>query len=61
MDDHEPFLERGVDQILHLIPTPFPRNWHTLKDDGSNLDFDSIRRLDDILKLFVNQMLQFLL
>ena len=23
-DDHKPFWELGVDQILHLIPTPFP-------------------------------------
>lgn len=29
-DDHVPFLEKGV-SILHLIPEPFPRVWHTLK------------------------------
>ncbi|KAG5638987.1 hypothetical protein H0H81_008208 [Sphagnurus paluster] len=29
-DDHVPFLERGV-SILHLIPEPFPRVWHTIK------------------------------
>ncbi|KAG6868819.1 hypothetical protein C0993_009701 [Termitomyces sp. T159_Od127] len=29
-DDHIPFLEKGV-SILHLIPEPFPRVWHTLK------------------------------
>lgn len=29
-DDHIPFLQRGV-SILHIIPTPFPKVWHTLK------------------------------
>jgi hypothetical protein len=29
-DDHVPFLERGVD-ILHLIATPFPVVWHTVR------------------------------
>ena len=29
-DDHRPFMQRGV-PIFHVIPTPFPRVWHTLK------------------------------
>jgi glutaminyl-peptide cyclotransferase len=29
-DDHLPFLRRGV-SILHVIASPFPRVWHTLK------------------------------
>lgn len=29
-DDHIPFVKRGV-SILHVIPTPFPKVWHTLK------------------------------
>jgi len=29
-DDHRPFLHRGV-PILHLIPSPFPSVWHSLK------------------------------
>ena len=36
-DDHVPFLQRGV-EILHLIPSPFPRVWHTTEDDGDHLD-----------------------
>lgn len=28
-DDHLPFLAKGV-PIMHLIPLPFPRVWHTL-------------------------------
>ena len=39
-DDHEPFLARGV-EILHVIPSPFPRVWHTPDDDGSHLDMDT--------------------
>jgi len=37
LDDHVPFMARGVD-ILHLIPIPFPRVWHTIDDDGEHLD-----------------------
>jgi len=29
-DDHMPFLHRGVN-ILHVIASPFPSVWHTLK------------------------------
>lgn len=29
-DDHLPFLANGV-PVLHVIPIPFPRVWHTLK------------------------------
>lgn len=29
-DDHLPFLQKGV-SILHIIATPFPTVWHTLK------------------------------
>jgi hypothetical protein len=29
-DDHLPFLHRGV-TVLHIIPTPFPQVWHTLR------------------------------
>ena len=36
-DDHVPFMARGV-EILHIIPSPFPRVWHTMDDDGEHLD-----------------------
>jgi len=29
-DDHIPFLKKGV-SVLHVISSPFPRVWHTLK------------------------------
>lgn len=40
-DDHEPFMHRGV-EILHIIPTPFPRVWHHIEDDGEHLDIDTV-------------------
>ncbi|KAI9778634.1 MAG: hypothetical protein M1835_004888 [Candelina submexicana] len=36
-DDHIPFMARGV-EVLHMIPTPFPRVWHEMTDDGEHLD-----------------------
>lgn len=41
LDDHVPFMARGVD-VLHIIPTPFPRVWHEMDDDGEHLDLDSV-------------------
>jgi glutaminyl-peptide cyclotransferase len=32
-DDHIPFLRRGVN-VLHVIASPFPRVWHTIKVSG---------------------------
>lgn len=42
-DDHSPFWHQGV-PILHLIPNPFPNNWHTLEDDFQHLDQGSINK-----------------
>ena len=40
-DDHLPFMARGV-EVLHLIPTPFPRVWHQMDDDGEHLDLKTV-------------------
>ena len=40
-DDHVPFMARGV-EVLHLIPTPFPRVWHQVDDDGEHLDMNTV-------------------
>lgn len=40
-DDHVPFMARGV-EVLHLIPTPFPRVWHQVDDDGEHLDMKTV-------------------
>ena len=39
-DDHLPFYNRGLHNILHLIATPFPAVWHTEQDTVDNLDFE---------------------
>ncbi|KAM6288973.1 glutaminyl-peptide cyclotransferase-like protein [Aegotheles albertisi] len=55
-DDHVPFLQRGV-PVLHLIPTPFPRVWHTLEDTEDNLDPATIGDLCKVLVTFVAEFL----
>lgn len=51
-DDHVPFMKRGVD-ILHMIPQPFPRVWHTEDDDGEHLDMDTVEDWSVIVTAFV--------
>ncbi|RPD80409.1 hypothetical protein L226DRAFT_200042 [Lentinus tigrinus ALCF2SS1-7] len=55
-DDHIPFLRLGVD-VLHVIASPFPRVWHTLKDDASALDIPTMRRWNLILRVFMSEYL----
>ncbi|KAK7547683.1 peptidase M28 [Phyllosticta citricarpa] len=40
-DDHIPFMARGV-EVLHMIPSPFPQQWHTAQDDGDHLDINVV-------------------
>ncbi|KAK7198856.1 glutaminyl cyclase [Novymonas esmeraldas] len=35
-DDHKHWLD--TQRVLHLIPVPFPRSWHTAADNGSEVD-----------------------
>ncbi|NWT89367.1 QPCTL protein, partial [Lanius ludovicianus] len=56
-DDHVPFLQRGV-PVLHLIPTPFPRVWHTLGDTEDNLHPPTVQDLAKVLLVFVAEFLQ---
>ncbi|XP_025891929.1 glutaminyl-peptide cyclotransferase-like protein, partial [Nothoprocta perdicaria] len=56
-DDHLPFLHRGV-PVLHLVPTPFPRVWHTHEDTEDNLDAATVDNLAKILALFVADYLR---
>ncbi|KAL6413352.1 hypothetical protein AUP68_02861 [Ilyonectria robusta] len=51
-DDHRPFMERGVD-ILHIIPSPFPKVWHKMEDDGEHLDLPTTRDWAKITTAFV--------
>ncbi|KAK3092703.1 hypothetical protein FSP39_006186 [Pinctada imbricata] len=51
-DDHIPFLHRGV-PILHLISSPFPSVWHTMRDDASCIDYDVTDNFNRIFRAFV--------
>ncbi|KAI1003249.1 hypothetical protein K3495_g4956 [Podosphaera aphanis] len=51
-DDHLPFMARGV-EILHLIPSHFPSVWHTLADNGENLDMPSSEDWAKIMTAFL--------
>ncbi|ORY82798.1 hypothetical protein LY90DRAFT_697437 [Neocallimastix californiae] len=55
-DDHKPFLRKNV-PILHIIPYPFPKVWHTEADNANALDENTIKDLSLVFKLFVVQQL----
>lgn len=51
-DDHSPFMAMGV-PIIHMIPYPFPKVWHTMADDESALDNNVIEDLTRILYTYL--------
>lgn len=53
-DDHVPFMARGV-EVLHIIPTPFPREWHQIDDNGENLDLDTCADWAVLMTAFVGE------
>ncbi|KXN92252.1 Glutaminyl-peptide cyclotransferase, partial [Leucoagaricus sp. SymC.cos] len=55
-DDHVPFLRKGV-SVLHIIADPFPRVWHTLKDDATALDLPTMRRWSLLFRVFLSEYL----
>ncbi|XP_026868557.2 glutaminyl-peptide cyclotransferase-like a [Electrophorus electricus] len=55
-DDHIPFLHRGV-PVLHIIPTPFPSFWHTLKDTEESMHRPTVENLTKILAIFLTEYL----
>ena len=57
LDDHVPFMARGVD-VLHIIPTPFPRVWHEMDDDGEHLDLDSVEDWALLTTAFVAEWME---
>lgn len=50
-DDHVPFMLRGA-PVLHLIPSPFPKVWHTMDDDGEHLDIATVKDWARIVTAF---------
>lgn len=55
-DDHQPFLKENV-PVLHLIPSPFPAQWHNFKDNVDNLNKNNIQDMRIILKYFLMEIL----
>ncbi|TDL24979.1 hypothetical protein BD410DRAFT_718967 [Rickenella mellea] len=55
-DDHTPFLNLGV-SVLHIIANPFPHVWHTLQDDASALDLETMKRWNMIMRVFISDYL----
>ncbi|OAL52658.1 hypothetical protein IQ07DRAFT_563401 [Pyrenochaeta sp. DS3sAY3a] len=56
-DDHVPFMARGV-EILHIIPTPFPRVWHEMTDDGEHLDADTVEDWAKLVMAFTAEWME---
>ena len=38
---HGLLADQGV-EVLHVIPSPFPKVWHTMQDDGKHLDKQTV-------------------
>lgn len=56
-DDHVPFMARGV-EVLHLIPSPFPPQWHHMDDDGEHLDMDTVEDWTKLVVAFAAEWLE---
>ena len=57
VDDHTPFLERGLRRALHVVADPFPAVWHTMEDDWEHLDTEAVARVARIIRVFVAEYL----
>ena len=57
LDDHVPFMQRGV-PVLHIIPTPFPPVWHRIEDDGEHLDPAALEDWAKIVTAFVAEWME---
>ncbi|PSN63286.1 hypothetical protein BS50DRAFT_624059 [Corynespora cassiicola Philippines] len=56
-DDHVPFMARGVD-ILHMIPSPFPKVWHEITDDGEHLDMKTVEDWTRLVTAFTAEWME---
>ncbi|KAI0837484.1 glutaminyl-peptide cyclotransferase [Hypoxylon sp. FL0890] len=57
LDDHVPFMMRGV-EVLHIIPTPFPDTWHHMEDDGEHLDLATVDDWAKIVTAFAAEWME---
>ena len=48
MDDHVPFLRRGI-PFVDLIHLPFPSYWHTSEDTPDKCSAESLQQVGDVL------------
>ena len=48
MDDHVPFLRRGI-PFVDLIHLPFPSYWHTTEDTPDKCSAESLQQVGDVL------------
>ena len=44
--------------ILHVIPVPFPDEWHTAQDNANVVDYPTVEKLNKILRVFVSEYLE---
>ncbi|KAI1286768.1 Glutaminyl-peptide cyclotransferase [Halotydeus destructor] len=56
-DDHKPFMKLGT-PVLHLIPSPFPKVWHTNGDNLAAIDMDTSMDLMRIIFKFTTRYLE---
>ena len=57
LDDHVPFMARGV-EVLHIIPLPFPKVWHKMEDDGEHLDLDTCADWAVLVTAFIGEWME---
>jgi len=56
-DDHVPFHRRGI-EVVHVIPNPFPNEWHKRSDDKNALHMPTILNLIKIVQVFIFSYLE---
>ncbi|CAI6336049.1 unnamed protein product [Periconia digitata] len=56
-DDHIPFMARGV-EILHMIPSPFPTQWHNIEDDGEHLHMETVEDWTRLVTAFTAEWME---
>eukprot|EP01080_Neovahlkampfia_damariscottae_P012409 gene12409-6076_t len=54
-DDHSPFMRNSV-PIIHLIPSPFPKVWHTVDDNIDAVDWELTTDIQLILNIFISSI-----